>query len=99
MLHDIIARAIAAEPDMTLEAEFGPSAPDVVIVGGGGEELADATRLLSRWPHSAVIAIEVNGGHANVYELLPRLTDLGEVSTNDLVRLIRAKASNTVGWS
>lgn len=99
MLYDIISRAISAEPGMTLDPDSGPSAPDVVIVGGGCEEVAGLTALLARWPRSAVIAIEADGGHANVYELWPHRTDLGEVSLAELVQVIRATASNLAGWS
>jgi hypothetical protein len=94
MLHDIIAHAIAAEPDMALEPASAPTAPDVVIVGTtDAAQLAGVAALLVRWPESAVIAIEPDGRNANFFELRPHRARLGEISPTDLIRLIREKAS------
>jgi hypothetical protein len=91
MLHDIIAHAIAAEPDMALEPDLASAAPDVVIVGTTDAAQPGVAPLLVRWPESAVIAIEADGRNADYYELRPHRTHLGEISPTDLIRLIRAK--------
>lgn len=98
MLHDIIARAVSTKPGLKLEWEGMPDEPDMMIVGiGDGEEMENIAPLLSRWPHSAVIAIEADEGEANYYELRPHRTPLGAISMTDLITLIEKKAAGRPG--
>jgi DNA-binding NarL/FixJ family response regulator len=101
MLRDILAQAIAREPDMEVipepvavpprDEQLG--SPDVIVVGTSDAAPAEGARaLLARWPHSRVLVITARGHRVLRYELLPRGVDLGELSPAQLAEAIRAAA-------
>ena len=55
--------------------------PDVVIVGGNDSRTAAGARaLLTRWPRTSVLMISARGHQVLLHQLLPRSTELGELS-------------------
>ncbi len=68
------------------------SQADVVIVGTVGHELPlDCRRLLEERPHTRVIAVAADGSDAFLYELRPQERELGDLSVEGLLAVIRAK--------
>lgn len=99
MLRDILEKTIAGQADMRSIADTTAPprpetpAPDVVLVGAAGASDASAhVTLLGRWPAARIIAIDVSGRHTSMYEMRPYRTDLGALSSDDLVDVIRAAA-------
>ena len=99
MLRDILEQAIAGAPDMDTVRELpevapepsDPSQPDVVIVGVRESEPAEGvSALLNRWPRSQVLMLTAHGRKAVMYQLVPRGTDMGEISPDQLVEAIRS---------
>ncbi len=102
ILRDILEQVISGEVDMEVipepvvlsRAAVEPRpTPDVVVVGTNDSEPGEEARaLLARWPHSHVLIITARGHRVLMYELLPRRTELGEISPTQLVQVIRSAA-------
>lgn len=100
MLTEILEEAITSQADMEVIARppFGdrppvehPVPPDVVIVGGNDPQPAAGARaLLTRWPRACVLMITARGHRVLMYQLLPRRTELGEMSPGELIQAIRS---------
>jgi DNA-binding NarL/FixJ family response regulator len=100
MVTEILEEAITSQADM--EVITGPpfgdrlplvhsGPPDVVIVGGNDPQpAAPARALLTRWPSACVLVITARGHQVVMYQLLPRRTELGEMSPDELIRAIRS---------
>jgi hypothetical protein len=100
VLRDLVASAVAAQPDMEIVGAIGaraagPPLPgraaDVVIVAV--PSIADGAALRDHpfaHPDQRVLALATDGRRAVVYELRPHLTDLGEISPDGLVAAIRS---------
>jgi hypothetical protein len=102
MLGDIIADALAMEPDLELVAtcdrceEVGTqSQPDVMLVGMAHGELSpECRRLLFDAPGARCLAVTHNGREAYLYELRPYRILLGELpSPKALIEMIRTAAT------
>jgi DNA-binding NarL/FixJ family response regulator len=99
MLRDILKTTIGRQPDIELideapdDAETQRAIPHVVLVSTESPSDADGTStLLSRWPRARIIAIEVSGRQASLYELRPCKMELGQLSPTELLEGIRAAA-------
>jgi DNA-binding NarL/FixJ family response regulator len=99
MMRDILRRTMADQPDIELIDEEppadseNPATPHVVLVGTEAPAGADKTSmLLARWPRARIIAVEVSGRQASLYELMPYKTELGQLSPSELLEGIRAAA-------
>jgi hypothetical protein len=100
MLTEILEEAITSQADMEVIAGpevvdrppvEHPVSPDVVIVGGhDSQPAADAHALLTRWPRACVLMITARGHQVLMYQLMPRKTELGEMSAGELVQAIRS---------
>jgi chemotaxis response regulator CheB len=103
LLREIIREALVPEPDLEVVAEHeGPvdlrnaverDGADLVILGADAS--ADSVESLIK-ANSGVRAIEVrsDGRESVLYELRPHRVSLGEISSETLVRTIRAAP----GW-
>jgi DNA-binding NarL/FixJ family response regulator len=100
VLRDIISTMLAQEPDIemlqdvtTLSGLVEPAATepaDVVVVGLRNAALPDVVaELFERRPTVRVLGIAGDGRHAYLHELRPHRTALGELSPEQLVRVIR----------
>ena len=99
LLREIIREALVPEPDLEVVAEHDApvdlraaverDAADVVIFGEDGSD--DSVRSLVT-ANGGVRAIEVrsDGRESVLYELRPHRVSLGEISSQTLVRTIRA---------
>ena len=99
LLREIIRRALVPEPDLEVVAEHEGAvdlraaverdAPDFVIFGDDASD--DSVRSLVT-ADRGVRAIEVrsDGRESVLYELRPHRVSLGEISSETLVRTIRA---------
>jgi DNA-binding NarL/FixJ family response regulator len=105
LLRDMLARAIDAQPDMSVVGQEGhPSsigravndtAPEFVVVGLEQAQLpADCQRFLSSRARPRLLGIEAVDGRAFLYELRPEKERIGEMSItpDELVGAIRAAA-------
>jgi len=98
-LRDIIADAVADEPDLELACTELRSGDDLRridadVVIAGTPEPSDAglpSRLLSIAPRISVLMVAVSGRTAAIYELRPRRL-LGEVTPLGLIAAIRQSA-------
>lgn len=101
---ELIARAVAAQPDMVvvgstadlddLSVAAHAAAPEFVIVGvADGELPPPAERFLDEQAQTKVLGVEAQDGTAYLYELRPRRAPLGEVSPADVVAAIRRAAA------
>jgi len=99
LLRDVLETAVCDHDDMELvrAATSDPvavpatEAPDVVVIGQR-KGMADgrAARLLSQWPRSVIVEIEVSGRGVRMHELTPQQTEFGEMSPRELVDTICA---------
>jgi DNA-binding NarL/FixJ family response regulator len=100
----IVERVISAQSDMEIVMGVGQigeldaiaaAEADVVILGR--EEPSFAARLLGARPNLKVLAVATDGRQAVLYELRPQRVDLGEISPQKLVAVIRetTKAADT----
>ena len=95
---DLLANAIASEPDMTLESTRAQAAtlrradagPDVVIMTAAGDVPVESVRdVLVEWPRAQVLLIALDGHDCVLYEQRVHSTRLGELSPRELVDAIR----------
>ncbi len=101
MLGQIVRAVLAAEPDIEVVAAAGPEElpqlvgrlrVDVVIIGLDGEELPEAGRaLFVEDPFVRLLGLVADGRQAFLYELQPHRSPLGEISPENLVRVIRER--------
>jgi hypothetical protein len=99
LLGDIVRGAIAQEPQLELLAESPTGAdhiqwcrpePDVVVASTANIRLPlNVGMWLSRWPRARIVVIEVSGRQTVMYELRPRAIQLGALSPEQLVSVIR----------
>ena len=100
LLLDFVSSIIAAEPDMTIarlrepESDISSAVRDtdaqVLIVGSdASSDLEQWMSLLYQLPRLKVLVLEQMGRTAQLYELRPHRTPLGEVSRTGLVSAIR----------
>jgi hypothetical protein len=99
MLREILEEGITSQSDMEVitgpvlvdrPPEEHPVPPDVVLVGGNDSEpAAGALALLTRWPRTCVLMITARGHQVLMYQLVPRSTELGEMSPGELIHAIR----------
>ena len=99
LLGDIVRGAIAREPQIDLLADSPGAAdclewcrpePDVVVVSTTNiNSLMHVDGWLRRWPHARIVVIEVSGRETVIYELRPRARQLGALSPQQLVSVIR----------
>jgi len=103
MLREIVRGILAREPDLEIVGEHDDAAdvteavereePDFVIVGSDGavEErirtLVDSSRSLR------ALQVHSDGKESVLYELRPHRVSLGEISSDTLLRAIRAAPS------
>lgn len=96
----MVAGAVARQNDMAVVGRAGSlddlldvaraTEPDVVVVGLHDSELPDTClELLLERPRVKVLAIEEQNGRAHLYELRPEQVDIGEVSPDEVVEMIR----------
>jgi chemotaxis response regulator CheB len=99
LLREIVREAIVREPDLDIVAEHDEidvrsavelDDPDFIIVGEDVAAHQDVRRLVG--VHRGLRALEVqsDGRESVLYELRPHRIALGEVSSDTLVRAIRA---------
>ncbi len=101
LLRDLVDAITSAEPDMVIAGEHLDEADerralalidtDILIAAESGTSRADRwIDLLYEHPHLKVLVLEQTGRTAQLYELRPHRTPLGEVSRAGLVNAIRA---------
>ena len=85
---DVVGHAATVDDLLELARQ---TEPDVVIVGLHDSELPDeCLDLLLERPRVKVLAIEEQGGRAQLFELRPEQIELGEVSPDEVVHSIRS---------
>jgi DNA-binding NarL/FixJ family response regulator len=105
LLREIIGEIIADERDMELVGELSDHAGVVevarrteasfVIAGLTGPELDSVYReLILERPSTRVLAVGREGRQSTLYELLPHVETLGELSPETLLAVIRGEAMN-----
>jgi chemotaxis response regulator CheB len=103
MLRDIITELVESQDDMRITGEHDPDrslrdlairlAPHVIILGVDGNEIPmDVRELVHEHMTTKVLAVEVDGRHAWLYELRPHQVRIGEISSHTLIDTIRASA-------
>ncbi len=105
VLRDIIDTTLAAQPDIEVirrgstQTHSHEYEPDVVVIGLRDSDQAETLeQLFSRYPHARVLGIANDGRHAYMNELRPHRVSLGELSSEQLVDVIR-RAGVSVGIS
>jgi DNA-binding NarL/FixJ family response regulator len=95
-----LERGLARNADLTVSSvgdhlevllAVGKARADVVVLwmpGGGLPGIA--THLVEEYPHLRILTIRAEARRARVYELLPRLVQIGEVSPGALPEVISA---------
>ncbi len=99
MLGEIIEKAVTGEPDLAVVADVAAPAGDLpdldadIVLWNNADESA-VGRWLSRNPqcNARLIATLGDGQDAALWELVPRRTELGALSTRSLVETIRSQA-------
>jgi hypothetical protein len=102
LLRELVAGAVAVEPDLDLVGELPDPAdlaalvegdvPDVVIVGEDAEIDALAAALFRRCPSVRVLEVVADGRAANLYRLRPTREFIGNLSPDSLVAAVRGRA-------
>ena len=106
LLGDIVARTIAAEPDLDVVADV-TSAPgdldltalgaDIVVWNEADEErVAQWLDASSRTHPTRVLAVMTDGQRAALWELTPQRLEVGALSPQTLVTTIRGTGLNRV---
>lgn len=69
----------------------GESAPDVLVLGtGNGEINGVCKQLLARYPQARIVAVGADGRGVLLYDLRPHKTTVDEVSSEELLEVIRS---------
>ena len=102
VLTDIITETIATQRDMELvpdqrsidlRSHARQSGTDAVIAGLVDDELTpDCEDLIWMRPPLPVLGVAARGGRAVLYQVRPHVTELGEVSVEELLAATRAAA-------
>jgi len=105
-LSDIITETIKAQPDMELvpsehsldfRSHARDSGADAVIAGLVNDELtSDCEDVIWMRPPLPVLGIAERGGRAVLYQVQPHVTELGEVSLDELLTATRTAARSRV---
>ena len=101
LLCDAVRRLILAQSDMELLGDVATAEELSAAVAGGGVDvvivgLSFATRagdrdpLLYAAPRLRMLGIAHDGRRAGLYRLRPHMTELGEVSRDELLKAIRS---------
>jgi hypothetical protein len=99
LLRDIVREAIRREPDLDIVAEHDEidvrsavelDDPDFIIVGEDASAQQDVRRLVGARRGLRALEVQADGRDSVLYELRPHRISLGEVSSDTLVRAIRA---------
>jgi DNA-binding NarL/FixJ family response regulator len=96
-MRSVLERAIRAHRDCDVVSPASiaqlmtgdiPS-PDVIVLGlAGGEDVTLVPALFARWPLAHVVTVTDTGEDANLYELTPRLRNLGQLSSAAIVETL-----------
>lgn len=106
LLRGIVEEVISAQPDMEVVpqdsrmmklASIDEADPDVVILGR--EDTSLTSRLLRMRPNLKVLAVAMDGREGVLFELRPRRVDLGEISPQKLVNVIRETTKAPGAWT
>ena len=104
LLREIIARAVAGQPDMEIVDDLPPDdlAPEAlrragadVVISAGYHDSATVDRLLCELPRLKVLVVSADGRETALHELRPTRTALGEVSPRTIVDAIRGACRAT----
>jgi hypothetical protein len=99
LLREIVRAAIVREPDLDLVAEHDEidmrtvlelDDPDFVIVGEAAAADGAVLSLVGAGRGLRALEVQSDGRESVLYELRPHRIPLGEISTETLVRAIRA---------
>jgi len=99
LLRDIVREAIRREPDLDIVAEHDEidvrsavelDDPDFIIVGEDAAAQQDVRMLVGARRGLRALEVQSDGRDSVLYELRPHRISLGEVSSDTLVRAIRA---------
>src|SRR5205823_1611243 len=102
LLREIVRGTIVREPDLQIVAEHdvvdvgeavARDAPDFVIVGSDGADEERVRELVSSAPGVRALQVHSDGKESVLYELRPHRVSLGEISSDTLLRAIRAAPS------
>lgn len=106
MTGEMVKGILAGAPDIELIGELSmgaiegyddPLGADVAILGGDGGVLPRrAHELLKVRPHLRVLAVVRGGREGSLYELRPRETPLGELTSHVLLEAVR---TGSVAWA
>jgi len=99
LLREIVREAIVREPDLELVAEHDQTDvrsavelddPDFIIVGEGAAADENVRALVGAGRGLRALEVQSDGRESVLYELRPHRISLGEISSETLVRAIRA---------
>ena len=99
LLREIVREAIVREPDLELVAEHDEidvraavelDDPDFIIVGEDAAADQDVRSLVGVGRGLRALEVQSDGRESVLYELRPHRISLGEISSDTLVRAIRA---------
>ena len=99
LLREIVREAIVREPDFELVAEHDEidvraavelDDPDFIIVGGDAAADENVRSLVGAGRGLRALEVQSDGRESVLYELRPHRISLGEISSDTLVRAIRA---------
>jgi hypothetical protein len=99
LLREIVREAIVREPDLELVAEHDEidvrsavelDDPDFIIVGEDAVADQDVRSLVRVGRGLRALEVQSDGRESVLYELRPHRISLGEISSDTLVRAIRA---------
>jgi hypothetical protein len=99
LLREIVQEAIVREPDLDIVAEHDEidvrsavelDDPDFIIVGETAAAEQDVRMLVGAGRGLRALEVQSDGRESVLYELRPHRISLGEISSETLVRAIRA---------
>ena len=99
LLREIVREAIVREPDLELVAEHDEidvraavelDDPDFIIFGEGAAANGSVRSLVGDGRGLRALEVQSDGRESVLYELRPHRISLGEISSDTLVRAIRA---------
>jgi chemotaxis response regulator CheB len=101
LLREIVREAVADEPDLEVVAEHAGSVDvreavdgvDFVIVGAEAASRESVEAVVGSGHRVRALEVHSDGKESVLYELRPRRVSLGEISTDTLLRAIRAAPS------
>jgi hypothetical protein len=89
MLTEIVSEILFRAPDVVIADPAGPV--DVLVLGARSVELPEAGwTQLARQPRARVLTVSADGRHAQLYEMRPQRTALGELSAETLLNALRS---------